>query len=108
MRKSNLSLMNQIIYGIILLLFGILIGIIFPMQAIPLKYIIPTGILLFIILIGLGYLVLKRQTNHKKRVCLLILELLLILILSMIYYYLTPTLKFMNHISAKEYQLEDL
>ena len=107
MRKSNLSLMNQIIYGIILLLFGILIGIIFPMQAIPLKYIIPTGILLFIILIGLGYLVLKRQTNHKKRVCLLILELLLIFILSMIYYYLTPTLKFMNHISAKEYQLED-
>lgn len=96
---------NLILEMIFLLLLGLILGRLLPLQIIPNKYLIIT-LIVVVSLISI-ILLLNKIKNKIVKIFQLILLLLLITGLCIGAYYLNHTLNFMNNIKSKSYQIEE-
>lgn len=104
---KKLKILNLVMTGILLLISGICLSILLPLKILPLKYLIPSIIIYILLLILMLYITLKKESSKIKQILILILSIIMITLLGMIFYYLNNTIKFMDSIKAKEYQIEE-
>lgn len=100
------NIVSIVIYCLLLLISITTIGIVFNLQIIPSKYLIP-GISLFaLIMIIMGFLVINKKIKKLIKIICDFLSIIFILLFSLVLYYLSTTIKFMDKIVSKDYQTE--
>ena len=104
---KKLKIINLLTTGILFFLTSLFLSILIPLNIIPTKYLtiiaLPYGIILGIITI----ITLRKKNLKKLRILTILISLFISLLLATGLYYLNSTLKFMNQIQSKDYQLEE-
>ncbi|MDD3453485.1 MAG: LCP family protein [Bacilli bacterium] len=106
-KKRIITIISKIIYSLLVILSVLAVGIILSLKILPLKYVIPGMIVIFILFSIMGYFIFKVKFKSWIRIIIDIISLILIAGISFGLYYLNQTLNFMDKIKADDYQIEE-
>ena len=104
---KKIKILNVLTTGILFYLTGIFISILIPLKIIPSKYLTLIAIIYGLILGIIFIITIEKKKLKKLRILIMTLSLIIISFLGAGLYYLNSTIKFMNQIQSKDYQIEE-